>query len=279
MLSQRIVTGLILAAGVLAAVFLLSFTLFALLAALVFVIGAWEWSRLAHFSGLGRGLCTLAFALLLVACGWWIGFQRLAEETMELRMAIVAALAAVWWIVAAGLVRSYPARAGLWSRRWEQCLIGLLVIVPAWAALVFLRGEPRGEWLIVILVVSVVCADTGAYFVGRRWGRHKLAPSVSPGKSTEGVYGGFACSLLFAVVLVLALGRSADDWWLLALIVPASLVSVVGDLLESMLKRQRGIKDSGSILPGHGGVLDRMDSVTAAAPVFVLAYVLTGWRL
>lgn len=278
-LRQRVITALIMAAAVLAAVFLSPFWLFALLAGLVFVLAAWEWSQLAHFSGWGRAVFALAYAALLFACGWGVGFERLSGETVEIRIGLLSGLAVLWWLFAAWLVKLYPAHAAFWSRRWEQTVMGLLVILPTWAALVFLHGQPRGEWLIVILVVSVVCADTGAFFVGRRWGRHKLAPTVSPGKSKEGLYGGFACSLVFAVVLALGLGRGVEDWWLLLLIIPASFASVMGDLLESMLKRQRGLKDSGRILPGHGGVLDRIDSITAAAPIFALAYVMTGWRL
>lgn len=279
MLKLRVITGLLLAAGVLAALFLLPVSIFAPVAGLVFVVAAWEWSRLAHLSGWARGLFALIFALLLFACGWWLGFQRLPAETVEVRVGFLSGLAVLWWLFATWLVKQYPTHAKLWSKRWEQTLMGLLVIVPTWAALVFLRAEPEGEWLIVILVVTVVCADTGAFFAGRQWGKHKLAPSVSPGKSKEGFYGGIVSSAVFAAILVVALGRGTNDWWLLALILPASLASVVGDLLESMLKRQRGIKDSGKILPGHGGVLDRIDSITAAAPVFALAYALTGWQL
>lgn len=278
-LKQRVITGLTLAAAVLGAVFLLPLFPFALLAGVAFVVSAWEWSRLAHFSGFARALFALVFAFLLFACGWWLGFQRLPAETVQIRVALLSAVASLWWLLASWLVNRYPVHISLWSKRWEQSLVGLLVLVPTWAALVFLHGEAGGEWLIVILVLSVVCADTGAFFVGRRWGRHKLAPAVSPGKSKEGFYGGLACSMLFAIILVLALGRGANDWWLLAMIVPASLASVMGDLLESMFKRHRGIKDSGVILPGHGGVLDRIDSMTAAAPVFALAYVLSGWQL
>jgi phosphatidate cytidylyltransferase len=277
-LKQRIITALILAAGVLAVVFLLPLSLFALLAALVFVIGAWEWSRLAHFSGAARAGFALGFALLIALCWWWTGFQRLESSAVETRIAVIGAMAVLWWLFATWLVKSYPAGARFWSKRWEQTLMGLLVLVPTWAALVFLRGQPHGEWLILILVVSVACADTGAYFVGRKWGKHKLAPAVSPGKSQEGFLGGFVASLLFAVLLALALG-GGPHWWLLALVVPASLASVMGDLLESMLKRQCGIKDSGMILPGHGGILDRIDSITAAAPVFALCYAMTGWQL
>ncbi|MCW8194286.1 phosphatidate cytidylyltransferase [Proteobacteria bacterium 005FR1] len=278
MLKQRIITAIVLAAVLLAAVFFLPLSLFAILAAVVFVVGAWEWSRLAHFSGAARAGFALAFALLIAACWWWVGFLRLGSEFVENRMTGISLLAVVWWLFATWLVKSYPAHARFWSRRWEQTLMGLLVLVPTWAAIVFLRAQPAGEWLILILVASVACADIGAFFVGRKWGKRKLAPSVSPGKSREGFAGGLASSVVFALVLAMVLGGGAH-WWLLALIVPASLASVMGDLLESMLKRQRGIKDSGTILPGHGGILDRVDSITAAAPVFALAYLLSGYIL
>lgn len=279
MLKQRIITALVLAAVLLAVVFYLPLGWFALLGGAVFVVAAWEWSRLAHFDGVARVVFAAAFGVALLAVASWLGFDAASQAMSSQRLTALLGAAVLWWVVASWLVVSYPVRAGIWARRWEQTVMGLLVIVPTWAALTYLRAEPGGEWLIIILAGCVICADTGAFFVGRRWGKRKLAPAVSPGKSVEGFLGGLVCSLIFAVVLVLALGADAGDWWLLALIVPASLASVMGDLLESMLKRQRGIKDSGRILPGHGGIMDRLDSITAAAPVFTLAYILSGWQL
>lgn len=275
MLKQRIITALILGAAVLAALVYLPPAWFGMLAGVVFTVAAWEWSRLAHFAGAGRVAFTLVFAGLLLLCAAWLGFPSM-QESQLIPLLLVAT---VWWILASWLVVSYPERSGLWDGRWQQSLMGALVIVPTWAALSYLRAEPGGEWLIMILVGCVVCADTGAFFVGRRFGKRKLAPAVSPGKSIEGFFGGLACSAIFALILIFAVGGEADDWWLLLLVLPASLVSVMGDLLESMLKRRRGIKDSGRILPGHGGILDRLDSITAAAPVFGLAYMLSGWQL
>lgn len=275
MLKQRIITALILGIAVLAALVYLPPSWFAMLAGAALTVAAWEWSRLAHFAGVARVGFTLVFAGLLVLCALWLGFPSMQES--RLMPLLWAALA--WWILASWLVVSYPARAGLWAERWQQSLMGALVIVPTWAALSYLRAEPGGAWLIVILVGCVVCADTGAFVVGRRFGRRKLAPAVSPGKSVEGFLGGLACSAILALVLIFAVGGEANDWWLLLLVISASLVSVMGDLLESMLKRRRGIKDSGRILPGHGGILDRLDSITAAAPVFALAYMLCGWQL
>jgi len=151
----RVITGLLLAAALFAAVFLLPFAAFVPVAALVFFIGAWEWSQLAHFEAASRWFFALAFAALMALCGWSLGFG--APENIDARGAVLLfTLAVAWWMLGAVLVKRYPAGRELWSRRWQQSLIGLLVIVPAWAALVFLRAQPAGEWLIVILVASVV---------------------------------------------------------------------------------------------------------------------------
>lgn len=275
MLKQRIITAVILGVALLAAVLYLPPVLFALLTGAVFVVAAWEWSRLAHFAGIARVFFTLIFAGLLLLCAWWLGFPSMQGP----RLMLLLLIAAVWWVVATWLVISYPARSDLWASQWQQTLMGALVIVPTWAALSYLRAEPGGQWLILILVGGVISADTGAFFVGRRFGRRKLAPAVSPGKSVEGLFGGLACSVIFALVLIWAHEGAGEDWWLLLMVLAASLISVMGDLLESMLKRRRGIKDSGRILPGHGGILDRVDSSTAAAPVFALVYMLSGWQL
>jgi len=281
-LKTRVITAIVLVALLIGALFFLPFGYFSLVAGLFFAIAAWEWSRLANFQGVWRCLYTLVFVALMIAVGWWAGLTASMEATSTLnttRVEWIVALAVGWWIVAVFLVKAYPRGVNLWSSRVVETLMGLLVIIPTWIGLVYLHGTERGSWVILILIFSVVCADTGAYFVGRRWGKNKLAPNVSPGKSLEGFYGGFGCSTVFALILMFALDRGAEDWWLLALIVPASLASVLGDLLESMLKRNRGIKDSGIILPGHGGVLDRVDSMTAATPVFTLILILTGWHL
>ena len=156
--------------------------------------------------------------------------------------------------------------------------MGLLVLVPTWFALMALRLHSNGVGLIFVLIALVTAADIGAYFTGKAWGKAKLAPNVSPGKSWAGFWGGLVTSALLALSL----------WWLLdggqhsglavmAIAVATSLASVLGDLLESMVKREQGVKDSGRILPGHGGMLDRLDSMTAAAPVFALCLLLAGW--
>lgn len=276
MLKQRVITALVLAAVFLGVLFYLSVTGFALAMGIVVLLAGWEWANLA---GLKAQWQRVAYAALVggsvVLASWYTGLVSAAGPQPEpLRVLLLAAC--TWWAVALLWVQSYPASAVLWGHPLVKMLMGLLVLVPTWLALVFLRGQASGEWLIVLLMVMVACADVGAYFAGRAFGRRKLAPEVSPGKSWEGFWGGFATCLLLALVIGLGFG---GGWLTLAIIVPASLASVLGDLLESMVKRQRGVKDSSQLLPGHGGILDRVDSVTAAGPVFALAVLLTGWQL
>jgi phosphatidate cytidylyltransferase len=142
------------------------------------------------------------------------------------------------------------------------------VLLPCMIGLLFLHQQPSGIWLILWVAAIVSTADICAYFSGRAFGKHKLAKNVSPGKSWEGVIGG----VLACVTLALLIAYFADKnvWLTLLIVIPTAFSSVLGDLLESMIKRHRGIKDSGSILPGHGGVLDRIDGLTAAIPVFAL---------
>ncbi|MNH04774.1 Phosphatidate cytidylyltransferase [compost metagenome] len=173
---------------------------------------------------------------------------------------------------------TYPRSSDLWASAACRLLIGLLVLLPAWQGLVLLKHWPLGNWLILSVMVLVWAADIGAYFSGRAFGKRKLAPQVSPGKSWEGVYGGLAVSLL----ITLGVGISRDWGFgqiLLGLLGAALLVmsSVVGDLTESMFKRRSGIKDSSNLLPGHGGVLDRIDSLTAAIPIFAVLLWAAEW--
>jgi phosphatidate cytidylyltransferase len=184
----------------------------------------------------------------------------------------------IWWGLATWLVLTYPRSGELWSSAACRLLIGLLILLPAWQGLVLLKHWPLGNWLILSVMVLVWAADIGAYFSGRAFGKRKLAPQVSPGKSWEGVYGGLTVSLV--ITLVVGISR---DWGfgqiLLGLLGAALLVmsSVVGDLTESMFKRRSGIKDSSNLLPGHGGVLDRIDSLTAAIPIFAVLLWAAEW--
>lgn len=268
MLKQRIITALWLAPLALGGFFLLDGLAFALFIALVVGLGGWEWARMA-------GLQTeqerriYAVAVLIGCAALWF---------MPQLAAVVLLLALIWWVTAFALLLGYPASAACWRKQGVRLGIGFILLLPAWQGLLLLKQWPQGNQLILLVMLLVWLADIGAYFTGRAFGRVKLAPEVSPGKSREGVYGGMACSLL----LVAGIGLY-QDWTarelLMALLGSALVVcsSVVGDLTESMFKRQAGIKDSSNLLPGHGGILDRIDSLTAAVPVFTVLLWLHGW--
>lgn len=273
MLKQRVITGTLLAAGALLAITLLPPLALVLVLALVMLLACWEWSDLAALDNrLGRSAyCVVAACAIAVLLDLTQLFGNLPNLDAVRSVLIVAAL---WWSVALVLVKTFPGSAPAWSAVAIRLLMGLLTLLPAWLALAYLRAQPNGEWKIVFLLVLVAAADIGAYFTGSAFGKRKLAPAVSPGKSWEGFWGGLALSMLIALAV----------WWLywsalpllawLLVVAFTVLASVLGDLLESMVKRQRGVKDSGNILPGHGGVLDRLDSISAAAPIFALGLLL-----
>jgi phosphatidate cytidylyltransferase len=197
----------------------------------------------------------------------------------------VLVLAAGWWLLALLLVAGYPAGSRFWHPVWVRSAMGVAVLVPAWVGLVHLRsgtvslGEMDNNLLLILYNFCIVwAADIGAYFAGRRFGRRKLAPRVSPGKSWAGVYGGLGSVLLLALLVASwAQCTPAQTFGLVVISLVTAVVSVLGDLLESMLKRHCGLKDSSQLLPGHGGIMDRIDSLTAAIPVFALCMTLAGW--
>jgi phosphatidate cytidylyltransferase len=255
MLRERVITALILAALVLLVIFMLPHVATMAALALLVVAAAWEWSAFPRFTQHSARIFYVAFVAACIAATWWFGVER--EEMGRL---IQAALA--WWVFALIWVVIAPAQVN----RVTAAGAGLLVLVPAWLALA--RLHAAGPQLLLFLILLVVAADVGAYFAGRRFGHNKLAPRVSPGKTWEGVLGGFVAAALMAGVGV---------WWFnvdaprfLALCIVVVVASIIGDLTESLFKRHAGLKDSGRLLPGHGGLLDRVDSVTAAAPVFLI---------
>ncbi|CAI8995719.1 phosphatidate cytidylyltransferase [Pseudomonas sp. IT-P294] len=261
MLKQRIITALILLPIALCGFFLLEGTGFALFIGLVVTLGAWEWARLAGFTAQP---IRIAYAAV-------VAFILFIMHILPGLAPWVLGASVLWWGVATYLVLTYPRSSEHWASAACKLVIGLLILLPAWQGLVQIKQEPLGNWLIMAVMVLVWGADIGAYFSGRAFGKRKLAPKVSPGKSWEGVYGGLLLSLVLAAIVGVA-----RDWSfvqiLMGLLGSAVIVfiSVVGDLTESMFKRQSGIKDSSNLLPGHGGVLDRIDSLTAAIPVFAV---------
>ena len=261
MLKQRIITALILLPIALCGFFLLEGSGFALFIGVVVTLGAWEWARLAGFEAQSARVVFAAVVALLLF-GLHI-FPDLAPW--------VLGAAVLWWAAATFLVLTFPQSAVHWSSIATKLVIGLLILLPAWQGLVLIKAMPLGNWLIMAVMILVWGADIGAYFSGRKFGKRKLAPKVSPGKSWEGVFGGLLLSLLITAAVGVVRDWSASQMFAaLAGAAVIVLISVVGDLTESMFKRQTGVKDSSNLLPGHGGVLDRIDSLTAAIPVFAV---------
>ncbi|GGC56313.1 phosphatidate cytidylyltransferase [Marinobacter halophilus] len=274
-LKTRIITALILAPIAIGGIFFLPPLGFALFTGAIIALGAWEWANMASIEGQpGRVVYALAVAALLYLV--WL---------LKLPAVPLLWLAVIWWLVCFWLVRRYPAGSDTWGTVPLRALMGLFVLVPAWVGLNHLRtggvqfGEVSSNLIVIVYIFFVVwVADIGAYFAGRAFGKAKLAPKVSPGKSWAGVWGGLVAVALLAVVAsVLAAASVTETVLLIAATLLTGFVSVLGDLLESMLKRFRGIKDSSQLLPGHGGIMDRVDSLTAAIPVFALMITLLGW--
>jgi phosphatidate cytidylyltransferase len=265
-LRMRLRTSAWLVPGFIIAV-LLPTAWFALIMGAIVTLAGWEWARLAGVVGSAARVAaaaTLAAVLLVL----WI---TAADITLLLP-------AVLWWLglaLALSRLQPRPAPAGV-----DTALLplGVLVLAAPWLALVHLHGDfAGGPYLVLGLMLMIAAADSAAFFVGRRFGRRKLAPRLSPGKTWAGLVGALAAAGLGLLLagLVLGLGAAATAALTLLGVVTVGL-SVVGDLFESWLKRRRGVKDSGALLPGHGGVLDRIDSMTAAAPVFALGLVWLG---
>ncbi|MCB1704690.1 MAG: phosphatidate cytidylyltransferase [Halioglobus sp.] len=278
MLKQRVITALIMAGLFLAAIAYVPVPGLALLFGVLVALGAWEWSNMAGWRHpVARGLYVLLVACALVAV---YVYCRLGEQPSRLQVQPLLGLACLWWSFALLWVKGYPASAVFWRTVVIRSAMGLLILVPGWMAAVYLLSFPPGGLLMVVLVIVVASADIGAYFSGKQFGRHKLAVLVSPAKTWEGFWGGVAACTLLAVLLWYLLPERAAHIGMasvVAVILSTSLASVIGDLTVSMVKRESGVKDSGSLLPGHGGVLDRLDSLCAAAPVFALGLLLAGW--
>jgi phosphatidate cytidylyltransferase len=257
LLRTRVLTGLALAVTVLVSVLGLTTLYASLVFGVAWLIGTDEWSRLVRLPPAGRANYDLAFDVIVVAV--------LAFGLPAIAIDVVLWVAVASWLLLFGMVLRFPRPMPLAPAR----LVGLVVLGAAWLSFYRIHGAGAdGPALILVGLLIVWCADIGAFFVGRTLGRRPLARRVSPRKTWEGVGGGVALAMLAG-----ALGARALDLSL-ALLVPLAaamaLVSVVGDLSISMLKRRAGLKDAGMLLPGHGGILDRFDGVTAALPFFVL---------
>lgn len=268
MLKQRIITALILIPLTLALLFYASPALFGAVTGVLCLLGAWEWAALSGYDS------ALARVIYLVVMS--VVFMMMLFVPAPLIMF----LAMTWWVLALAMVLLYPrGEACLKATRWLRAGMGLLVILPCWAAVNQLRAEDGGVWAVLFVFILIWGADIAAYFAGRYFGRRKLLQNVSPGKTQEGALAAILFSTL-AGLLALSLGRPPLMVWPWALLLcwVTTAASILGDLLESLMKRVAGVKDSGHWLPGHGGIMDRIDSLTAAAPTFVFgAYLLSRY--
>ncbi len=272
MLKQRVITAVILVIGFLALLFSTSPLHFSLAIAPVVLLAGWEWTNLMQLETRAKKVAflgLLAVALLLSG----LALNLSAELDMQLGQLLVLA-ASILWAVIFLWIQGYPSSAILWSPRPVLGLLGLLLLTFTWIAIVLIVHQPHGAWLLLFAVVVVALADIGGYIAGNLFGKHKLAATVSPGKTWEGFFGGILLQCLLIAALIPLMPEKITPVMLVALVIPVSLYSVLGDLFESMVKRHCGVKDSGTILPGHGGILDRIDGLIAALPLFILLFLL-----
>jgi len=270
---DRLITAAVLVPLVVAAIYWASTPVLGWVLAAVVLIGAWEWTLLM---GLNKTWQRLLYVLLIVVLLALVTpLREQPRELMQLLTLVMLTWSAVLvWIIllnSRGPISHRPVSVLL------SGLSGIWLLVPSWLAVVWLHGQQSiGPSSVLLLMLLVWGADGGAYLAGRKWGRHKLAIQVSPNKSWEGVGGGVLLALALVIPLSMWLldGMTADSelFWPTYIILCLATIaySIVGDLFESVAKRHAGVKDSGHILPGHGGVLDRIDSLTAAAPSFAL---------
>lgn len=272
MLRQRVITAIVLAGVFLSALFGLPAFGWTLFAGVVLAAGAWEWGGFAREAPVVRGTNAAAMVATGFGLAWALGLA--GGRPGALALIPIYGVATAFWCVAVPIwLARQPARPS----RQLVLAAGWVVLVPTFLALVHLRNIHPVTLLMFMMVVWV--ADIAAYFVGRRFGRAKLAPSISPGKTRAGLYGALGATAAFAIVWMLllrvhtpALVRDLPGSliWMVLLVAGLTGLSVVGDLFESAMKRQAGLKDSGRLLPGHGGVLDRIDALTPVLPVAAL---------
>lgn len=263
MLRQRVLTALVLIPVVVVTVFFTNTFWFAVIFGVVICLGAWEWIQLSGIRNLPARIgYVLVSGILLVTCYFYMDLLPGGQLIL---------LAVLWWLFMTALIVAVQKQViQVSGSRYLKALAGLIVLIPAWLSLLELREDEyiRGS-LVMFLFVLIWVADSAAYFTGKRWGKSPLCSRISPGKTVEGVVG----ALFSAVVLALPYAivnnvQGLEITVFIILCLLTVLVSIVGDITVSMLKRAVNLKDSGQLLPGHGGVLDRIDSLTAAAPVF-----------
>ncbi|UJF18898.1 phosphatidate cytidylyltransferase [Vibrio sp. SS-MA-C1-2] len=282
MLKQRIITALILAPLVIAGIFLLPLNAFIIAIAAITLIGCWEWTQFIDAPSRIQSMIIPVVALVLSF--FILPFDAPSLLTVTASHYVMLAIGGFWWIIVSLLVIGYPDSQRYWIKsNLLRQLMGLLTMLPFLWSMLLLRsmgGEEQpylGAKVVLLVCLLVWSADSGAYFSGKRFGKNKMAPKVSPNKTLEGLLGGTIAAILVTWIGAHLMNIPFSNLGMMFVIAAITVVaSVMGDLAESMFKRVSGIKDSGTILPGHGGILDRIDSLTAAIPVFALLYFWLG---
>ncbi|MDG2250752.1 MAG: phosphatidate cytidylyltransferase [Gammaproteobacteria bacterium] len=283
MLKQRIITAIVLALTFIIATMLFSPFVFSLFIALIVLIAAWEWAGLIGLSQHSSKVSYLAtLAVMTMALFPFLGVYPEVKMISSDRTLILLGLGILFWMLAFLMLFGYPENSEWWNDKSKIAVMGLMALLPACAGIIQLKYlDPMG-YLVLALVIMVAAADIGAYFAGKKFGRRKLAPALSPNKSWEGVWGSLVACLFLGLLLIALMNNyvlELSPQKILALMVLSlcvTLFDVIGDLLESMLKRNQNIKDSSSILPGHGGILDRIDGLLAVTPLFVITFLIIG---
>lgn len=274
MLKQRIITALVLLGAFVAITTTVSPLAFAVIAGVLVLIGAWEWSAFASLAGVARlsFVASLGVSMILLTAALGIA----VADTFDAELALgISMLGTLFWSLMVAAIARYPKSTSSWNDKSRISVMGLIALLCTWLGLVSLKALFANGALVIMLVIMVAAVDVGAFFAGKWRGRRKLAPRLSPNKTWEGVWGGVGLNTLVSIGFALALDNYIKPLSQLEFLAFAALAlivaffAVIGDLVESMLKRNCEIKDSGAILPGHGGLLDRIDGLMAATPVCV----------
>lgn len=265
MFKQRFATASVLAFVFISALVFFPISVFISLIMLVVLVAGWEWADLANIgSTSGKLFFVLALLLSMLATANYVGVYTAFDRLLSYQICLSAM--GLWAVIFLWL-QGYPSSAILWSPRPVMLALGIVLLSITWLAIASIISLDNGRCLVLLAMAIIIFADIGGYIVGKSLGRHKLAPTISPGKTWEGLLGGMALQVLLVVGMVFFFEEV--NWLNLCILVfSVAFASVIGDLFESMLKRHRGVKDSSNLLPGHGGFLDRLDGVMPALPLF-----------